>query len=207
MAVADGGSASVLSSSSKPVSSTTLSIKSETIDDKNIGRSSWKIQYPKQTRFCYIREELHEEYGLSLEGKLYQHLGDADVTDQDWLLVFMKKREQCSKTFLHMMRPEFVDECRLLFHKVYQSMPANKEITQKFATLFVYERCPATRQDPARRKVAWASFGEHVLDHCKKLPGGIDKKVKIWLENFWQHFSSASFICQQLKTEVEQILD
>ncbi|MCO5603174.1 hypothetical protein L7F22_057321 [Adiantum nelumboides] len=111
MTVADGGSANVLSSSSKPMSSTTLGIKSKTIGDKIIARSSWKIQYPKQTQFCYTGEELHEEYGLSLEGKLYQHLDDADVTDQDWLSVFMKKREKGSKIFLHMMRPEFVDEC------------------------------------------------------------------------------------------------
>ncbi|MCO5595024.1 hypothetical protein L7F22_049061 [Adiantum nelumboides] len=234
MAVADGGSASVLSSSSKPMISTTLGIRFETIGDKSIARSSWKIQYPKQTQFCYTQEELHEEYGLNLEGKLYQHLGDADVIDQDWLSVFMKKREKGSKMFLHMMQLEFVDKFRLLFHKVYQSMPANKEITHKFATLFVYEQCPAARQDPTGRKVAWAAFGEQVLDHCEKLPGGTDKKVKIWLENnegtslqplrldnvganqksgqnalFSGSTSlfSASFISQQLKTEVEQILD
>lgn len=145
--------------------------------------ASRKAQYPKQTRFCFTRHDLHEEYGLSLEGKLYQHLSDEDVTDEDWLAVFTKKREKGVRIFLHMVRPEYAEECRLLFHKVYQAMPTNKEITHKFSTLFVYERCPAAMQSPTgQRKVAWAVFGEQVLDHCKKLPGGIDKKLKNWID-------------------------
>lgn len=118
-----------------------------------------------------------------MEGKLYQHLSDEDVTDEDWLAVFTKKREKGVKIFLHMVRPEYAEECRLLFHKVYQAIPTNREITYKFSTLFVYERCPAALQSPtSQRKVAWAVFGEQVLDHCKKLPGGIDKKLKNWVE-------------------------
>ena len=117
-----------------------------------------------------------------MEGKLYQHLSDEDVTNEDWDAVFTRKREKGVRIFLHMMRPEYVEECRLLFHKVYQAMPANKEITHKFATLFVYERCPAAIQSPTgQRKVAWAIFGEQVLDHCRNLPGGMEKKYKNWI--------------------------
>ncbi|MCO5608268.1 hypothetical protein L7F22_062474 [Adiantum nelumboides] len=149
---------------------------------KNAG-SSRKAQYPKQTKFCFTRHDLHEEYGLSLEGKLYQHLSDEDVTDEDWLAVFTKKREKGAKIFLNMLRPEYEEECRLLFHKVYQAIPTNKEITHKFSTLFVYERCPVAMQSTTgQRKVAWAIFGEQVLDHCKKLPGGMEKKLKNWTD-------------------------
>ncbi|MCO5606512.1 hypothetical protein L7F22_060700 [Adiantum nelumboides] len=169
-AAADVGSTIAHSSSSKP-KDTTLEGKSEIV-----ALPSRKAQNPKQKRFCYTQEELHEEHGLILEGKLYQHLNEADVTEEDWLSIFKKKQEKGSKIFLHMMRPEYVEDCTLLFHKVYQAVPANREITHKFATLFAYEQCPAARQDPTSQKVAWAYFGEQVLDHCKKLPGGIDKK-------------------------------
>ena len=146
--------------------------------------ASRKALFPKQTRFCYTRYDLHAEYGLSLEGKLYQHLSDEDVTDEDWLAVFTKKREKGVRIFLSMVRPEYVEECKLLFHKVYQAIPTNKEITYKFSVLFVYERCPAAVQSPTdEHKVAWAGFGEQVLDHCKKLPGGMDKKVKNWIDS------------------------
>lgn len=145
--------------------------------------ASRKAQYPKQTRFCYTSYDLHAEYGLSLEGKLFQHLSDEDVTDEDWLAVFTKKREKGVRLFLTMVRPKYAEECRLLFHKVYQAIPTNKEITYKFSFLFVYERCPAAMQRPTdERKVAWAVFGEQVLDHCKKLPGGMDKKLKNWID-------------------------
>ncbi|MCO5570287.1 hypothetical protein L7F22_024005 [Adiantum nelumboides] len=52
---------------------------------------SQKAQYPKQKQFCYTQGELHEEHGLSLEGKLYQHLSEANVTEEDWLSIFKKK--------------------------------------------------------------------------------------------------------------------
>ena len=85
-----------------------------------------KAQYPKQTQFCYTRHDLHKEYGLSLEGKLYQHLSDEDVRDEDWDAVFTRKREKGVRIFLHMIRLEYVEECRLLFHKVYQVVPSNR---------------------------------------------------------------------------------
>ncbi|KAI5083477.1 hypothetical protein GOP47_0003220 [Adiantum capillus-veneris] len=110
--------------------------------------ASRKVQYPKKTRFCFTRHDLHEEYGLSLEGKLYQHLSDEDVIDEDWLSVFIKKREKGVRLFFHQVWPKYAEECRLLFHKVYQAMPTSKEITHKFSTLFVYERCPAAMQSP-----------------------------------------------------------
>ena len=147
-----------------------------------VALSARRTPYPKQTRFCFTQEELNEEYGLSLEGKLYQQLGAGDVTDDDWLSVFYKKREKGSKIFLHMVRPELHEECRLLYYKVYQALPANNEITHKFATLFAYENCKVAKKNPRTRKVAWAVFGEQVLEHCKKLPGGIDKKIKNWVE-------------------------
>ncbi|MCO5548742.1 hypothetical protein L7F22_002203 [Adiantum nelumboides] len=109
-AAADVGSTSVHSSNSKP-KGTTLEGKSKTTSDKSISLPSRKAQYPKQKRFCYTQEELREEHGLSLEGKLYQHLGEADVTKEDWLSIFKKKREKGSKLFLHMMRLEYVEDC------------------------------------------------------------------------------------------------
>ncbi|MCO5559688.1 hypothetical protein L7F22_013289 [Adiantum nelumboides] len=72
--------------------------------------ASWKAQYPKQTRFFFTQHDLHEEYGLSLEGKLYQHLFDEDVTDEDWLAVFTKKREKGVRIFLNMVRLEYEEE-------------------------------------------------------------------------------------------------
>ena len=36
-------------------------------------------KYPQQTKFYYIVEELHVQYGLSLEGKLAQDLDDEDL--------------------------------------------------------------------------------------------------------------------------------
>ncbi|MCO5548916.1 hypothetical protein L7F22_002378 [Adiantum nelumboides] len=170
------------SSSKRPKSGASLSSKDTfvAIDKSNASR---KAQYPKQTRFCFTRHDLHEECGLSLEGKLYQNLSDEDVIDEDWLAVFTKKREKGVRIFLNMVWPEYEEECRLLFHKVYQAIPTKKEIMHKFSTLFVYERCPAAMQSTTgQRKVAWDIFGEQVLDHCKKLPGEMDKKLKNWTD-------------------------
>lgn len=115
-----------------------------------------------------------------MEGVLYQHLSFEDVSDEDWLAVFRRKKEMNGKIYLHMVQPNYVEDCRLLFHKVYQSVPCNGELTYKFATLFVYERCPAAMESKPPRKVAWAIFGEQVLDHCRNLKGGMDKKVERW---------------------------
>ncbi|MCO5607572.1 hypothetical protein L7F22_061769 [Adiantum nelumboides] len=93
-------------------------------------KASWKVQYSKQTRFCFTRHDLHEEYGLSLKSKLYQHLSDEDVTDEDWLAVFTKKREKGARIFLNMVRPEYEEECSSInlqiVAKVEQMLAARK---------------------------------------------------------------------------------
>ena len=81
-----------------------------------------------------------------------------------------------------MLHPEYVDECKLLFHKVYQGPPLNNEITYKFAILFAYERCKAAKQDPNSHQVAWAVFAEQVVENCKKQAGGLQKKMNSWNE-------------------------
>ena len=141
-----------------------------------------KFQYPKQKTFCLSRDQFHSEHGLSLVGKLYQHLSQSDLPDSEWLTVFSRIRGKGAKLFLNMLRPEYVDECRLLFHKVYQGPPMNKEITYKFAILFAYERCQAAKQDPDSHQVAWAIFAEQVVENCKKQPGGLQRKMNSWKE-------------------------
>ncbi|MCO5609868.1 hypothetical protein L7F22_064101 [Adiantum nelumboides] len=113
-------------------------------------------EYPIHNKFCYTAEELHEEYGLSIE----------------------KKKN--AKVYLHHLQPSFIDDCRLLFHKVYQGPPSCGEITAKFARCYAFEKCHAAKKDPARHKIAWARFGESVLNMCSSKPGGLDKKVENW---------------------------
>ena len=76
-----------------------------------------------------------------------------------------------------MLCPEYVDKCKLLFHKVYQGPPLNNEITYKFAILFAYKRCKAAKQDPDSHQVAWAIFAEQVVENCKKQAWGLQKKM------------------------------
>lgn len=143
---------------------------------------SKKFEYPKQTHFCKTRNQFYKEYGLSLEGKLFQHLSAEDMSDDDWMSVFTRRPEKGSKIFLSMLRPEFQDDCRLLFHQVYQGPPTNNELTHKFATLFAFEKCERAMTDPAQHQVAWAVFAETVVNHCANKPGGVEKKKKSWLE-------------------------
>ena len=42
-------------------------------------------EYPTLTRFCYTAEELHEEYGLSLEGALPKDLTEENLPNDQWL--------------------------------------------------------------------------------------------------------------------------
>lgn len=155
-----------------------------------------KFRYQKLKHFCFTREDFNKEYGLSLEGKLHQNLSLEDLPDKEWLSVFSRKRDKGMKLFLHMLQPGFVDECRLLYHKVYQAPPMNNEIMLKFATLFAYEKCTAAKKDPAGHKVAWAVFGEQVVEHCKRLPGGIEKKVNKWMED--NKTDAGPSICSQV---------
>ncbi|MCO5552839.1 hypothetical protein L7F22_006356 [Adiantum nelumboides] len=76
-----------------------------------------------------------------------------------------------------MVNPQFVDECRLMFYRVYQEPPRNDEIYLKFATCFVYERCSAAKADPKAHKIAWALFAENVILSLKRNPVAWKRKV------------------------------
>ncbi|MCO5614030.1 hypothetical protein L7F22_068310 [Adiantum nelumboides] len=144
------------------------------------GGSKDKLVYPKLKRFCLSKEELNEEHGLSLVGKLPKALSKEDISEEDWLSVF---RVQCVKNtniFLHMVRSEFMDECGFLYQKVYQAVASNNEIAHKFARCFAYERCTSAKHDSEGHRIAWAAFGESVLETCKMQPGGLQKKISNW---------------------------
>ncbi|MCO5614780.1 hypothetical protein L7F22_069064 [Adiantum nelumboides] len=133
-------------------------------------------QYPRLSRFCYSVEDLHSEYGLSLEGKLPRDITDDELSDKDWLTVFKCLHQKNTKLYISSVREEFVGECRLLYQKVYQAAPSNGELLAKFARGFVYERSRAS-SDPDSRRIAWARFGEAVLDNCKLQKGGLERKI------------------------------
>ncbi|MCO5546969.1 hypothetical protein L7F22_000408 [Adiantum nelumboides] len=76
-----------------------------------------------------------------------------------------------------MVKPQFVDECRPLFYRVYQEPPKNNEIYLKFATCFVYERCSAAKADPETHKIAWALFVEIVILSFKHNPVAWKRKI------------------------------
>ena len=137
-------------------------------------------EYPILTRFCYTAEELHEEYGLSLEGVLPKDLTEEDLPNDQWLTVFKQSYQKNAKIYVNQVQPKHFDECRFLFHKVYQAPPSCGEITAKFARCFAFENCHAATKDPAMHKVAWARFGESVLSMCASRPGGLDRKVETW---------------------------
>ena len=137
-------------------------------------------EYPILNKFCYTAEELHEEYGLSLEGKVARDLSECDLPDDQWLTVFQHRYQKNAKVYLHHLQPCFTDDCRLLFHKVYQGPPSCGEITAKFARCYAFEKCHAAKKDPAGHKIAWARFGESVLSMCSSKPGGLDRKVENW---------------------------
>ncbi|MCO5579377.1 hypothetical protein L7F22_033232 [Adiantum nelumboides] len=133
-------------------------------------------QYPRLSRFCYSVENLHSEYGLSLEGKLPRDIADDEISDKDWLTAFKCLHQKNTKLYISSVREEFVDECRLLYQKVYQAAPSNGELLAKFARGFVHERSRAS-SDPDSRCIAWARFGGAVLDNCKLQKGGLEKKI------------------------------
>ncbi|MCO5578247.1 hypothetical protein L7F22_032086 [Adiantum nelumboides] len=127
------------------------------------------IPIPRLSRFCYSAEDLHSEYGLSLEGKLPRDIADYEISDKDWLTVFKCLHQKNTKLYISSVREEFVDECRLLYQKVYQAAPSNGELLAKFARGFVYERSRAS-SDPDSRRIAWARFGGGVLDNLSSIP-------------------------------------
>lgn len=136
--------------------------------------------YPKLSRFCLTKEQLNQEYGLSLVGKLPTDLSKEDLPEAEWLSVFRVPCAKNSKIFLHMVRPLFLDDCRLLYQKVYQAVASNNEIGHKFARCFAYERCTSAQSDLEGHRIAWATFGENVLETCKQQPGGLQKKISNW---------------------------
>ena len=136
-----------------------------------------RFEYPKLARFCQKKEDFAEVYGLSQSGKLWKHLSAGDLPESEWLTVFNTPKYKGSKIFLNMVKPQFVDECRLLFYRVYQEPPRNNEIYLKFATCFAYERCSAAKADPEAHKIAWALFAENVILSLKHNPVAWKRKV------------------------------
>ena len=51
-------------------------------------------EYPTLTRFCYTAKELHEEYGLNLEGVLPKDLTEEYLPNDLWLTVFKKSYQK-----------------------------------------------------------------------------------------------------------------
>ena len=90
-------------------------------------------QYPRLARFCYSAEDLHSEYGLSLEGKLPREIADDEILEKDSLTVFKCLPQKNTKLYIASVREEFANECRLLYQKVYQAAPSNGELLTKFA--------------------------------------------------------------------------
>ena len=134
-------------------------------------------EYPILTKFCYTAEELHEEYGLSIDGVLPKDLTDEDLPDDKWLTVFKQSYHKNVKIYLNQVHPILVEDCRFLFHKVYQAPPSCGGITAKFARYFAFERCHAATKNPACHKVAWARFGETILNMCASRSGGLEWSV------------------------------
>ncbi|MCO5573587.1 hypothetical protein L7F22_027359 [Adiantum nelumboides] len=145
-------------------------------NSKQSTKSSKALEYLRLTKFCFLAEELHEEYGLSLEG-LPKELSEKDIPNEEWLGVFKCLHKKSTKLFLNHVRDEFVDKCQLLYQKVYQAIPSNGELLAKFAWGFVYERCPAAASDPIGHQIAWPSFGGSVLEYCKMQKGGLERKI------------------------------
>ncbi|MCO5578582.1 hypothetical protein L7F22_032426 [Adiantum nelumboides] len=90
-------------------------------------------EYPILNKFCYTTEELHEEYGLSIEGKVAKDLSSYDLPDDEWLTLFQHRYQKNAKVYFHHLQASFIDDCRLLFHKAYQGPPSCGEITTKCA--------------------------------------------------------------------------
>ncbi|MCO5587893.1 hypothetical protein L7F22_041845 [Adiantum nelumboides] len=127
-----------------------------------------RFEYPKLARFYQTQEDFAEVHRLSQSGKLWKHLSTSDLPESEWLIVFDTPKYKGSKIFLNMVKPQFVDKCRLLFYRVYQEPPINNEIYLKFATCFIYERCSAVKANSEAHKIAWALFAENVILSLKR---------------------------------------
>ncbi|MCO5590907.1 hypothetical protein L7F22_044882 [Adiantum nelumboides] len=152
-------------------------------NSKQSTKSLKALEYPRLSKFFFLVKELHEEYRLSLEGKLPKELSNKDIPNEEWLSVFKCLHEKSTSYFYH-VRDEFVDENRLLYQKVYQAIPSNGELLAKFSQGFVYERCPAIACDPTGHRIAWATFGGSVLENCKMQKGGLKRKINKFCTNY-----------------------
>ncbi|MCO5578893.1 hypothetical protein L7F22_032741 [Adiantum nelumboides] len=113
----------------------------------------------------------------SESGKLWKHLSADDLLELEWLTVFDTPKYKGSKIFLNMVKPQFVDECRLLFFRVYQEPPKKIEIYLKFATCFVYKGCSVAKADLKSHKIAWALFAKNIKLSLKRNPVAWKRKV------------------------------
>ena len=96
---------------------------------------------------------------MIMEGVLPKDLcDDEDLLDERWLTIFKHTYKKNAKIYLNHVQPRLVDECRFLFHKVYQAPPSCGEITSKFARCFAFEKCEEAKKNHARHKVSWARF-------------------------------------------------
>ena len=94
--------------------------------------------------------------------------------------MFKQSYQKNAKIYLNHVHSRLLEDCRFLFHEVYQAPPSCGKISAKFARCFAFERCHAATKDPARHKVAWAKFGKVVLNMCASRPGGLEWKVETW---------------------------
>ena len=133
-------------------------------------------EYPQQTKSCYTTKELHEEYGLSLEGKHVQDLDDEDLCANQWRTIFKYIYQENSKIYLNHLHLNVYDDFMFIYYKVYQALPACSEMTSKFARCYAYEICHAIAKDPTGHHVAWACFGEGVVNHYKSNPTQMERK-------------------------------
>lgn len=135
-------------------------------------------EYPLLTTFCYIGENLHEEYFLSLEGVVPKDLNNYNLPINQWLSMFRQKYQKNSNIYLNHVQCHLVDDYRLLYHKVYQGPPPCKEIISNFAWCYMFERFHVVTKNLIAHKVAQAHFGESVLNMCSNRVGGLERKFK-----------------------------
>ncbi|MCO5579439.1 hypothetical protein L7F22_033294, partial [Adiantum nelumboides] len=68
---------------------------------KQSKKSSKALGYPWLLGFCFLTKELHEEYGLNLEGELPKEITNKDIPNEDWLSVFKCLHKKSTKLFLN----------------------------------------------------------------------------------------------------------
>ncbi|MCO5555374.1 hypothetical protein L7F22_008920 [Adiantum nelumboides] len=145
---------------------------------ENMGKNKME-DYPQLTKFCYIVEELHEEYGLRLQGLLPKDITKDILPEEQWLTAFKFKHQKGAKIYVSHVHPRYIDDCRLLFHTMYQAPPSCGEITAKFSQGYAFERCHAATKDLVGHTVAWAHFGENVIKMCDTRTRGWSRRSRL----------------------------